>query len=300
VVDDNNYIRQVISTMVEHSGYIAFIANGHLQTLDILANEQIDLILMDIEMPEVDGFELTKRIRKLYPIWFPIIFLSSNDTDEYFEKGIDAGGDDYLTKPVKQVILSAKLKAMARIFNMQGELELVNKKLELLTLLDPLTQIYNRRGLKKSLLKAWQVNKRQQGELSILMIDIDYFKPYNDHYGHPQGDKCLIDVTKTLVESLNRETDVIARYGGEEFVIILPFTPLDGARFKAKELKTLLEKTQIQHQYSSVSQYVSVSIGISNTVLGANEVNELIKQADDALYQAKANGRNQYCLFTNT
>jgi len=286
--------------MVEHSGYIAFIANGHLQTLDILANEQIDLILMDIEMPEVDGFELTKRIRKLYPIWFPIIFLSSNDTDEYFEKGIDAGGDDYLTKPVKQVILSAKLKAMARIFNMQGELELVNKKLELLTLLDPLTQIYNRRGLKKSLLKAWQVNKRQQGELSILMIDIDYFKPYNDHYGHPQGDKCLIDVTKTLVESLNRETDVIARYGGEEFVIILPFTPLDGARFKAKELKTLLEKTQIQHQYSSVSQYVSVSIGISNTVLGANEVNELIKQADDALYQAKANGRNQYCLFTNT
>lgn len=254
---------------------------------------------MDIEMPEVDGFALTKMMRKEYPKWFPIIFLSSNDSEEYLTQGIDAGADDYLTKPIKQVILSAKLRAMERITKMKGALERANKQLEILSSIDPLTQILNRRGLEEVLASAWQINERQQGELSILMIDIDFFKPYNDNYGHPQGDKCLVQVANTLNETLNRATDSLARYGGEEFIVVLPFTPVEGARFKAKELSLALLRQKIKHEYSSIFPYVTVSIGIATTSAADHVANasELIKQADIALYQAKDQGRNRSSVF---
>jgi diguanylate cyclase (GGDEF)-like protein len=299
VVDDNKFIREVVSAMIIDSGHIAVVANGHVQAMAALKKENIDLVLMDIEMPEVDGFALTKMIRKEYPKWFPIIFLSSNDSEEYLTQGIDAGADDYLTKPIKQVILSAKLRAMERITKMKGALERANKQLEILSSIDPLTQILNRRGLKEVLASAWKINERQQGELSILMIDIDFFKPYNDNYGHPQGDKCLVQVTNTLNETLNRATDSLARYGGEEFIAVLPFTPLEGARFKAKELSLALLSQKIKHEYSSIFPYVTVSIGIATTSADDHVANasELIKQADIALYQAKDQGRNGSSVF---
>jgi diguanylate cyclase (GGDEF)-like protein len=299
VVDDNKFIREVVSAMIIDSGHIAVVANGHVQAMVVLKKENIDLVLMDIEMPEVDGFALTKMMRKEYPKWFPIIFLSSNDSEEYLTQGIDAGADDYLTKPIKQVILSAKLRAMERITKMKGALERANKQLEILSSIDPLTQVLNRRGLEEVLASAWQINQRQQGELSILMIDIDFFKPYNDNYGHPQGDKCLVQVANTLNETLNRATDSLARYGGEEFIVVLPFTPVEGARFKAKELSLALLRQKIKHEYSSIFPYVTVSIGIATTSAADHVANasELIKQADIALYQAKDQGRNRSSVF---
>ncbi|TWX52835.1 GGDEF domain-containing protein [Colwellia hornerae] len=299
VVDDNKFIREVVSAMIIDSGHIAVAANGHVQAMAALNKESIDLVLMDIEMPEVDGFALTKMMRKEYPQWFPIIFLSSNDSEEYLTKGIDAGADDYLTKPIKQVILSAKLRAMERIAKMKGALERANKQLEILSSIDPLTHILNRRGLEEVLASAWQSNERQVGELSILMIDIDFFKPYNDNYGHPQGDKFLVQVANTFNETLNRATDSLARYGGEEFIVVLPFTPVEGARFKAKELSLALLSQKIKHEYSSVFPYVTVSIGIATTTAADQVANasELIKQADIALYQAKKQGRNRSSVF---
>lgn len=299
VVDDNKFIREVVSAMIIDSGHIAVVANGHVQAMAALKKENIDLVLMDIEMPEVDGFALTKMMRKEYPQWFPIIFLSANDSEEYLTQGIDAGANDYLTKPIKQVILSAKLRAMERIAKMKGALERANKQLEILSSIDPLTQILNRRGLEEVLASAWKINERQKGELSILMIDIDFFKPYNDNYGHPQGDKCLVQVANTLNETLNRATDSLARYGGEEFIVVLPFTPLEGARFKAKELSLALLSQKIKHEYSSIFPYVTVSIGIATTSADDHVANasELIKQADIALYQAKDQGRNGSSVF---
>jgi diguanylate cyclase (GGDEF)-like protein len=303
VVDDNKFIREVVSAMIIDSGHVAVTANGHEQAMAALKKERIDLVLMDIEMPEVDGFALTKMMRKEYPQWFPIIFLSSNDSEDYLTKGIDAGADDYLTKPIKQVILSAKIRAMERIAKMKGALERANKQankqLEILSSIDPLTHILNRRGLEEVLASAWQKNERQQGELSILMIDIDFFKPYNDNYGHPQGDKCLVQVADTFNETLNRSTDSLARYGGEEFMVVLPFTPVDGARFKAKELSLALRSKKIKHQYSAVFPYVTASIGIATTTATDHLANadELIKQADIALYQAKEQGCKRCQVF---
>jgi diguanylate cyclase (GGDEF)-like protein len=299
VVDDNKFIRQVVSAMIIDNGHVAITADGYKQALEELNKDTVDLVLMDIEMPEVNGFELTKMIREQHPQWFPIIFLSSNDSEDYLTKGIDAGADDYLTKPVKQVILSAKIRAMERIATMKGALDRANKQLEILSSIDPLTQILNRRGLEEVLANAWQINQRQKGELSILMVDIDFFKPYNDNYGHPQGDKCLKQVSDCLNETLDRSTDFLARYGGEEFIVVLPFTPVDGARFKAKALSLSLLSKKIQHEFSPVLPYVTVSIGIATKSVSdnINNASELIKKADIALYQAKEKGRNCYHTY---
>lgn len=299
VVDDNNFIREIVSAMIEESGHSAVVANGHEQALKSLQEKTIDLVLMDVEMPEVDGFQLTEKIRKLYLNWIPIIFLSSNDTEDYLSRGIDVGGDDYLTKPVKQVILNAKIRAMERIVTMKGELDRANKQLELLSNVDPLTQVLNRRGMEEMLAKAWLTNNRLSGDLSILMIDIDYFKSYNDNYGHLKGDECLANVAQVLRSSLNRATDFVARYGGEEFIIALPFTPLEGARFKAKEILKALENRKLDHEYSTVSPYVSVSIGITSSNMGSTTLMDLIEQADQALYLAKDDGRNRYGTYVN-
>jgi len=297
VVDDSAMMRDMVSTMIKKGGHDAVVAENHTACLSILKSQRIDLILMDIEMPQVNGFELTKIIRKEMDHWLPIIFLSSNDSESYLSKGIDCGGDDYLTKPVKEVILNAKIRAMARIALMQSQLDDLNHQLAILSNVDPLTKVMNRRGLEDFLNKSWQVNIRQKSELSLLMLDIDYFKPYNDNYGHIQGDECLQEFAQILLKSINRSTDAVVRFGGEEFIIILPFTPLSGARFKAQEIIKLLKLASIKHEFSSVASFVTASIGITSTSLYADNYQELIEQADDALFQAKESGRNSSVIY---
>ncbi len=186
VIEDSSYQRQLISAMIADSGFKAICTSGCKEALDVLAITSVDLILMDIEMPDMNGFELTKIIRSTYPEWMPIIFLSANDSEAYLTKGIDAGGDDYLTKPVKQVVLAAKIRAMERISLMKSALDQANKQLELLSIIDPLTQVLNRRGLSPILNNSWVNNLKESAELSLLMLDIDCFKLYNDNYGHQQ------------------------------------------------------------------------------------------------------------------
>lgn len=297
VVDDSSYQRQLITAMIEDSGFKAICANGFKEALDLLSENSVDLILMDIEMPDMNGFELTKVIRSTYPEWVPIIFLSANDSEAYLAKGIDAGGDDYLTKPVKQVVLKAKIRAMERISLMKSALDRANKQLELLSSMDPLTQVLNRRGLDLMLDSLWQDNIKQEAELSLMMLDIDCFKLYNDNYGHQMGDDCLTQVASIFNQALDQSSDVIGRYGGEEFIIALPYTPTESARFKAQEIINALLTAKIAHQHSTVLPFVTVSIGVSSTGCGASDVKALIKQADEALYQAKENKRNQYAVF---
>jgi diguanylate cyclase (GGDEF)-like protein len=303
VVDDSSYQRQLIIAMIEDSGFKAVCANGHKEALALLTKNSVDLILMDIEMPDMNGFELTKIIRSTYPEWMPIIFLSANDSEVYLAKGIDAGGDDYLTKPVKQVVLAAKIRAMERISLMKSALDQANKQLEVLSSIDPLTQVLNRRGLDFMLNNLWQDNIKEKAELSLMMLDIDCFKLYNDNYGHQKGDDCLAQVSSIFKQALDQSNGVIGRYGGEEFIIALPYTPIASARFKAQEIINALLSAKITHQHSTVLPYVSVSIGISSSSSAA-DIKALIKQADDALYQAKANKKNQYAVFnginTNT
>jgi diguanylate cyclase (GGDEF)-like protein len=186
---------------------------------------------------------------------------------------------------------------MMRIADMQHDLDEANKKLELLTFIDPLTQVLNRRGLDDILQAAWGTYKREKSELSILMIDLDHFKSYNDNYGHPQGDDCLKRIANVLKNSINRTTDTVARFGGEEFVVILPFTSLEGAKFKAQQIIHAMKNENIEHKFSSVCDYVSASIGITSTACSAHNLDSLIKQSDVALYQAKKRGKNRSVAY---
>lgn len=297
VIEDTESMRKVICGYVEAEGHIALEAEGHVQAFKQLESNTVQLILMDIEMPQVNGIELTKQIRVRFERWIPIIFLSSNDRDKFLTQGIEAGGDDYLTKPVKPQILHAKINAMVRIATMQKELNLLNQKLEKLTLQDPLTKVMNRRALDKKLKEDWYTCQRINQPLTVLMIDIDHFKSYNDHYGHGQGDNCLKKVALCLKQNINRETDCIARYGGEEFTILLPFTNLEHGEIKAKQLARLLEERMIEHVESPTAGVVTISIGIACTSQDISSYKELIKCADNALYQTKLNGRNGASIY---
>jgi diguanylate cyclase (GGDEF)-like protein len=186
---------------------------------------------------------------------------------------------------------------MTRIADMQMQLDELNKQLEMLNNIDPLTQLLNRRGFAERLEIDLASNKRKKEELSIMLLDIDYFKPYNDNYGHPQGDLCLQQFSQVLTNCMQRPADSVARYGGEEFLIILPATPIYGALLKAEQIIQALSDASILHEHSSVANYITASIGISSTRFGAHDYTELIEQADSALYQAKHQGRNRRVIY---
>lgn len=300
VVDDNRLIREMLSAIITNEGYRPLLAKGADEALSILSHHEIDLILMDVEMPDMNGFDLTRKIRKLLAEqWVPIIFLSGQTDDKHLCAGIDAGGDDYLTKPVNSSVLSAKIRAMSRIALMRAALEDANQQLLKLTHLDPLTEAVNRRGMEEALTRAWKANQREQSELSLILLDIDHFKSYNDNYGHQKGDTCLRQVSKTIQAQLHRPTDLLTRYGGEEFLLILPDTPIEGARTLAKKIIQELEVRNIAHDFSSTASHVTASMGLSSTRFGATNTDVLIEQADKALYAAKTKSRNTFVSYAD-
>jgi len=289
----------MVSAIILDEGYLPYKAEGAQEALGVLNETDIDLILMDVEMPGLNGFELTRKIRETLKEWIPIIFLSGQNDDSYLSRGIDAGGDDYLSKPVNSIVLSAKIRAMSRIAKMKAELDEANHKLLKLTHLDPLTEIINRRGLNESLARFWRMSLREKKELSVAFIDIDHFKLYNDNYGHQQGDNCLRQFSKLIEKLLLRPLDMITRFGGEEFVVVLPETSQNGAIAVCERIITALAYESIEHSYSETKPYLTASLGIATNSDGADDAEQLLQQADIAVYQAKRSGRNKWVSFTN-
>lgn len=181
--------------------------------------------------------------------------------DESLEEGIDAGGDDYLVKPVSQMIISAKIRAMERITDMRNQLATLNRELKVLSQRDGLTHLYNRRTFEELAEKQWKIATRNKAPLAVLLLDIDHFKQYNDYYGHQQGDRCIQTISSVLAKCVTRPDDLIGRYGGEEFIILLPNTPEHGAHYIAEQIRKSVERLQIKHRASPSNTYVTVSIG---------------------------------------
>nr|WP_277875209.1 diguanylate cyclase [Anabaena sphaerica] len=178
-------------------------------------------------------------------------------------------------------------------------LKQANKELVRLANLDGLTKIANRRCFDESLAQEWLRLKREKSPLALLLGDIDYFKYYNDYYGHQAGDECLRRVAKAMAQSCNRPADLVARYGGEEFAILLPNTDLDGAIHITKQIQQEIARIAISHQYSAASEQVTLSIGVVSMVPTNDTSPEvIIAAADQALYKAKAQGRNTYCIYS--
>lgn len=273
--------------------------------IELFKSERPDLILLDIIMPGLDGFEVARRIRQLERDgeWTPIIFLTARTGDEDLERGIEVGGDDYLIKPVSEIVLKAKVRAMQRIAQMRYSLLVLTRKLdeanrELMRLssADGLTGIANRRRFDETLLKEWRRCAREARPLALLLIDVDFFKPFNDNYGHQAGDECLKAVARALSQTLHRPSDLAARYGGEEFAVILPGTDEAGALAVAEALRAAVQQMGITHRYSEVAPVVTISVGLAcATPKPGDETGfiGLLKDADAALYRAKSEGRNR-------
>ena len=301
VADDSRLIRQIVTECLKDFEHDLVYAENGVDCLQCVTNHNVDLILMDVEMPNLNGIDATKAIRELKDSdWFPIIFLTTKDDDKAYADGIMAGGDAYLLKPINPLRLRHTIVAMERIYLMrqklklaQQEMQKLNQELEHLSLYDELTGLANRRHFDNTLSQQFAWARRNKLPLSLIICDVDFFKIYNDSYGHQQGDDCLSKVGKVLQDHARRPTDLACRYGGEEFAIILPETNLQGAKWVAEDIRQAIFDQAIPHRGSKVADRVSMSLGVALYNGQYHQANELINAADGALYKAKEQGRNR-------
>lgn len=309
VIEDTVTSATLICHLLEKMGLQPIHARNGEEGIEAFKTQRPDLILLDIIMPGLDGFEVARRIRQLEQAgeWTPIIFLSARASDDDLARGINVGGDDYLVKPVSEIVLKAKVRAMQRIAQMRYSLLVLTRKLDdanraltRLSAVDGLTAIANRRCFDETLIREWRRAARKGLPISLLLADVDYFKDYNDGYGHQLGDECLKRIALALESRLHRSSDLVARYGGEEFAVILPETDLEGAREVAEAMRAAVEAAKLNHAFSAVAKYVTISLGVATTIPErTDETGHLImiQQADQALYRAKRAGRNRLELW---
>ncbi len=288
IVDDEPTNIRVLLEILRPLYPLRVANNGETALQIVQSDTPPDLVLLDIMMPGLDGFDVCRKIKSNpNTATIPIIFITGKDTDQDEIYGFEVGAVDYITKPFKPVVVKARVK---------NQLELKNNRdvLEALSYRDGLTGIFNRRKFNEYLQTVWGLSVRAMSVLSIIMIDIDFFKPFNDHYGHQAGDECLKKVAQVLEATLRRKTDLPARYGGEEFACVLPNTDSEGATKVAELFQSNIKALQIPHQRSKVDPYVTVSQGVATIVPGREQKPEiLVSTADEALYISKESGRNR-------
>ncbi len=291
IVDDDPKNIRLLASLFEDDYDILFATDGK-KALEIALHEKPDLILLDVMMPEMDGYQVCKTLKNdALTTEIPIIFITANSSVNEEIHGLEIGASDYISKPFCPAIVKIRVRN-------QLELKQAREKLTRLTITDGLTGIANRRCFDQQLKKEWSRASRMNQSLAVAMIDVDWFKKYNDHYGHQAGDECLRKVAQTLAYSAKRSSDFVARYGGEEFALILPMTHTQAALIVAQNICVALSDLNLPHEKSDFGK-VTLSIGVAIEIPSSNVPPEsLIDNADKALYIAKHSGRNQANLFT--
>ncbi len=292
VVDDMTTTLLLLHDLLKDT-YEVKIAKSGTKALEILESpNDIDLILLDIEMPDINGYDVCKRIKNNETIKnIPIIFITGRTSQEDEEYGLNLGAIDYITKPFNKAIVKLRIKNYL-------DLKIKNDMLEKLSMYDGLTNIKNRRYFDETFETAFLEAKRERSSLALMMIDIDFFKPYNDNYGHGQGDETLKKVAFALEKTIKRPSDFVARYGGEEFVVLLKNLDKDGLQTVAKKLLEAIRELRIPHEYSKIEDFITVSIGVSYCS-SCEEITktELLLKADETLYEVKNGGRNNFAIL---
>jgi len=317
IVDDRPENLLTLEVLLERPELNIVKAQSGNEALGLVLEYEFAIVLLDVQMPEMDGFEtaeLMRGNRKTKHI--PIIFVTASHTEQhYIFKGYSSGAVDYLFKPLEPVVLKGKVEVflelqrqknqlqaktreldikIAELKEIQTQLEERNDQLKRLSSLDGLTRISNRRRFDEVLDVEWKRALRNMDPICLIMVDVDFFKAYNDHYGHPAGDLCLKRIARALSSALNRPMDIVARYGGEEFVVILPGTDENGGAMVAENLRRIVEELNIEHLESREFGRITISVGISTITPNKGLYpTDLVKLADKALYRAKGLGRNR-------
>src|SRR5882724_7366274 len=306
IVDDHEDNIELLRARLEARGYIVDGANDGQQALEQVEKVCPDLILLDVMMPKMDGMEVVRRLKakiaaKELP-FIPVIMQTALDSTENKVEGLDAGADDYITKPINFAELEARVNSLLRIKALQSslsarerELSELNDKLRQISLTDGLTQIENRRSLEDRLHDMWQHSVRLLEPIALVMCDIDKFKAVNDQYGHQAGDSVLKEFAQ-LLKGEAREIDRVGRYGGEEFLLILPGTVLDAAVTFAERLREKVEHHIFTYAGGTLCRTMSCGVAGSPHPR-VKDQEALLKASDDALYVAKETGRNRVVRF---
>ncbi len=299
VVDDNPDNIEIIEARLASRGYRIESATDGEEALRLVRENPPQLILLDVMMPLIDGFEVSRRIKRDSTLpYIPIILVTARGETEDKVEGLDAGADDYLTKPVNFPELEARVRSMLRIKRLQDELDRKNRELEdangqlrRLSITDGLTGLFNHRHAHELLREEHQRCKRTGGSMGVIMFDLDQFKELNDTHGHPTGDVVLSETARILLETA-REIDMIGRYGGEEFIAILPGADEDSAARFAERSRSRVEAHVFRDAGKEIRMTMSAGVAACP---GTNLVHpdELIRLADRALYEAKETGRNR-------
>ncbi len=303
IVDDDPFVRMMLGEILESEGYLVRSAVSGSDALEKYAHHpDTDLIISDMNMAGMNGLEFIRRLRA-HNQDVPVIILTVNTEISIALEAIRTGANDYLLKDenIQDIILISIEKNLEKHRlehqnqKLIEELARKNRELERLSLLDGLTDIPNRRYFDKVFSQEWLRAARKSKSISLLMIDIDYFKRYNDTYGHPAGDECLRNVANALSQSLKRPGDFVARYGGEEFAAILPNTDARNALPVAEKMHSSISELKIPHCDSDAADRISVSIGLGSAMPAdiRSDPSLLISLADEALYRAKEKGRNR-------
>ena len=287
VVDDEPSTVCILMETLSEEYEVASVTDGE-QALAFCARRVPDLILLDVAMPGLDGYEVCRRLKSDTQTGdVPIMFVTAHDGAEDELRGLEAGAVDFLAKPVHPLVVRARVGT-------QITLKRQADRLRDMALTDALTGVANRRSFEERLKVEWGRCHRLQMPLSLIMIDIDHFKLYNDAYGHQAGDNCLKHIASVLGATLRRTSDMLSRYGGEEFLCLLPGTGLEGAVEKADEMGRAVERLSIVHGQPMAGPVVTVSRGVSTTMPNAeSEAADLLEVADAMLYETKRSGRNR-------
>lgn len=313
VVDDDPFMRQLLRKVMEKEGYqVVEAANGE-QGLEAYQRLKPHVVLLDALMPVMDGFTCCTKLQMLSDrsvlegavlgnanslydaARTPVLIITALDDQESVDRAFAVGATDYITKPIHFPVLRQRVRRLLHQSQLYQQLEIANRELQRLVTLDGLTGVANRRRFDEYLSIEWRHMAREQLPLSLILCDIDFFKKYNDTYGHQAGDDCLCKVANALSLCVKRPTDLVARYGGEEFAVILPNTTVVGASLVAQEIRAVINTLEIPHAQSLVSSHVTLSLGIACTQPKHDTSPAmLIATADAALYEAKAAGRNTY------
>jgi diguanylate cyclase (GGDEF)-like protein len=323
IADDDKFMRLTLRKVMEHEGYrVVEVCNGE-QCLNVYETVQPDIVLLDAVMPVMNGFTCCQKLLQIArnnlisalagfdtemdmnntlisQLWkrTPILMITDLDDEDSINRAFDIGATNYITKPIQFTLLRRQVRQLLKQGQVYKQLEAANQTLQQLANVDSLTGLANRRRFDNYLNTQWINLAQEKSPLSLILCDVDFFKAYNDKYGHPAGDICLQKIGTALKYKLQKHHDLVARYGGEEFAVIMPNTNTFSAIHVANMIQAGVRDLQIIHEGSAINQYVTLSLGVATVIPSWDSYpTDLIVKADKALYQAKAAKRN--CIVSS-